>query len=92
MLAGIVPPNIRSDVCARMERTKQMEHDAHFLFSHIPTTSSRLKSRKDFMKNHHTSLQKPDDATTEEINGKLHLGMVSSNEESAKEYDSPWFT
>ena len=48
MLVGSVPPNIRSDVYARMERTKQMEQEAHSLFGHIPARI-RLKSRKDFM-------------------------------------------
>ena len=37
MLAGIAPPDIRRDVCARMERTKQMEQDTHSLFGHIQT-------------------------------------------------------
>ena len=36
LLAGIVPPDIRRDVCARMERTKQIEQETHSLFCHIP--------------------------------------------------------
>ena len=48
MLVGIVPPNIRSDVYARMVRTKQMEQEAHSMFSYIPARSC-LKSRKDLM-------------------------------------------
>ena len=73
MLVGIVPPNIRSDVYARMETTNQMDQEDHSLFDHIPARS-RLKSRKEFM----TSV-KPS-------------YLVSSNEESAKGYDSPWLT
>ena len=48
LLAGIAPPDIRRDVCARMERTKQMEQETHSLFGNIPTRSG-LKSRKDFL-------------------------------------------
>ena len=48
LLAGIAPPDIRRDVCARMERTKQMEQQTHPLFGHIPARS-RWKSRKDFL-------------------------------------------
>ena len=48
LLAGIAPPDIRRDVCARMERIKQMEQGTHSLFGHIPARS-RLKSRKDFL-------------------------------------------
>ena len=36
LLAGIASPDIRRDVCARMERTKQMEQETHSLFGHIP--------------------------------------------------------
>ena len=48
LLAGIAPPDIKRYVCARMERTKQMEQETHSLFGHIPARS-RLKSRKDFL-------------------------------------------
>ena len=33
LLAGIAPPDIRRDVCAIMERTKQ---ETHSLFGHLP--------------------------------------------------------
>ena len=45
LLVGIVPPDIRRDVSARIERTKQRTHS---LFGHIPARS-RLKSRKDLL-------------------------------------------
>ena len=35
LLAGISPPEIRS-VCARVERTKQVERETHSLFGHTP--------------------------------------------------------
>ena len=56
LFAGIAPPYIRRDVCASMERTKQMEQETHSLIGHIPA-SSRLKSRKKFLTgvNHSTS-------------------------------------
>ena len=41
---GIVAPNIRRDVYAKMEITKQMEQETHTLFGRIPARS-RLKSR-----------------------------------------------
>ena len=48
LLAGIVPPDIRREVCARMERTKQMEQETHSMFGHIPARS-RLESGKEFL-------------------------------------------
>ena len=44
LLAEIAPPDIRRDVCARIEQTKRMEQETHSLFGHIPAGS-----RKDFM-------------------------------------------
>ena len=48
LLVGIEPPDIRRDVSARMEQTKQMEQEIHSLFGHILARSG-LKLRKDFM-------------------------------------------
>ena len=48
LLTGIAPPDIRRNVYARMERTKQKEQETHSLFGHIPARSC-LKSGKDFM-------------------------------------------
>ena len=48
LIAGIVSTYIRRDVCARMERTKQMEQETHSLFGNISARSC-LKSRKDFL-------------------------------------------
>ena len=36
LLAGISPPEIRRSVCARVERTKQVERETHSLFGHTP--------------------------------------------------------
>ena len=90
--AGIAPPYIRRDVCAIMERTKQMEQETRSLFGHIPARS-RLKSKKDFL----TSV-KPSyfvvgcNEWQRRSRNKSRLGMVKLNEEPAKRYDSPWLT
>ena len=92
LLAGIAPPDIRRDVCARMERTKQMEQETHSLFAHIPARS-RLKSRKGFL-----SSVKPSyfpakcNEWQRRSRDKSRLGMFNLNEEPAKGYDSPWLT
>ena len=49
ILAGIAPPHIRRTVACRMERTRQTTDARHQLFHHQPATS-RLKSRKSFMR------------------------------------------
>ena len=36
LLAGIAPPDIRGDVCARMEKTKQETNEAHSLYGQHP--------------------------------------------------------
>ena len=48
MLAGIAPPDIRRDVCARMEKKKQESNVAHSIYGQNPT-ESRLKSRSCFL-------------------------------------------
>ena len=47
LLAGIAPPDIRRDVCAREEK-KQESNVGHSLYGHNPT-ESRLKSRSCFL-------------------------------------------
>ena len=95
LLAGIAPPDIRRDVCARTERTKQMEDDRHSLFGHNPAIK-RLKSRHSFL----TSVQPIDfSPKTVRVNywrkrlrEKAHIDLVNQNEELARGYDSPWLT
>ena len=92
LLAGIAPPDIRRDVCARMERTKQMEEETHSLFGHI-TAKSRLKSRKDFLTSVKPSYFPAKVARCNEwqrrSRDKSRLGMVNLNEETDKGYKSP---
>ena len=49
LLAGIAPPDIRRDVCARMENTKQETNEAHSLYGQHPA-EKRLKSRNRFLR------------------------------------------
>ena len=44
LIAGIAPPDIRREVCARVERTKQTKDERHSLFGHTPSPA-HLKSR-----------------------------------------------
>ena len=48
LLAGIEPPDIRRDACARIQRAKQVNNKAHSLFAHSPATN-QLKSRCCFL-------------------------------------------
>ena len=49
LLAGISPPDIRRDVCARVEKTKQETNVAHSLYGQNPA-ERRLKSRNCFLR------------------------------------------
>ena len=49
LLAGIAPPDIRRDVCARMEKNKQETNEAHSLYGQHPA-ERRLKSRNFFLR------------------------------------------
>ena len=49
LLVGIAPPDIRRDVCARLEKTKQETNEAHSLYGHNPA-ERRLKSRNCFLR------------------------------------------
>ena len=95
LLAGIAPPDIRRDVCARMERTKQMEQETHSLFGHIPARSC-MKSRKDFLTSVKSSYFPAKVVRCNEWQrrprDKSRLGTVNLNEEPAKWYESPWLT
>ena len=90
-----MPPDIRRDVCARMERSKQIEQETHSLFGHIPARS-HMKSRKDFL-----TIVKPSCFPAKDVRcnewqmrsrDKSRLGMVNLNEVPAKGYDGPWLT
>ena len=48
-LAGITPPDIWRDVCARVEKTKQKTNEAHCLYGQNPA-ERRLKLRNCFLR------------------------------------------
>ena len=66
LLAGIAPPEIRRSVCARVERTKQVERETHSLFGHTPARR-RLKSEEASLQvfNQFISQQKLSESTNE---------------------------
>ena len=49
LLAGISPPDIQRDVCARVEKTKQETNESHSLYGLNPA-ERRLKSRNCFLR------------------------------------------
>ena len=93
LLAGIAPPEIRRSVCARVERTKQVERETHSLFGHTPARR-RLKSRRSFL----TSVQPVDfpakvvrvNEWKRRLEEKAHAGLVNLYEDLATGHDSPW--
>ena len=95
LLAGIAPPDIRRSVCARMERTKQVNSEAHSLFGHIPA-NQRLKSRSCFLSTVQPALFTPKVIRCNEWQRRLrsrpHTGAVNLQENLAKGFDSPWTT
>ena len=93
LLAGIAPPKIRRSVCARVERTKQVERETHSLFGHTPARR-RLKSRRSFL----TSVQPVHfpakvvrvNEWKRRLEEKAHAGLVNMYEDLATGHDSPW--
>ena len=93
LLAGIAPPEIRRSVCARVERTKQVERETHSLFGHTPARR-RLKSRRSFR----TSVQPVHfpakvvrvNEWKRRLEEKAHAGLVNLYEDLATGHDSPW--
>ena len=93
LLAGIAPPEIRRSVCARVERTKQVERETHSLFGHT-TARRRLKSRRSFL----TSVQPVHfpakvvrvNEWKRRLEEKAHAGLVNLYEDLATGHDSPW--
>ena len=95
LLSGIAPPDIRRDVCARMEKTKQEANEAHSLYGQHPA-ERRLKSHNCFLRS-----VKPAELSLKIIrcNDWLrrlpttpHKVTVNLSESLARGYDSPWTT
>ena len=49
LLAGIAPPDIQRDVCARVEKTKQETNEAHSLYGQN-LAERRLESRNCYLR------------------------------------------
>ena len=92
-LAGIAPPEIRRSVCARVERTKQVERETHSLFGHTPARR-RLKSRRSFLTNvqpvHFPAKVVRVNEWKRRLEEKAHAGLVNLYEDLATGHDSPW--
>ena len=94
-LAGIAPPNIRRDVCARVEKTKQETNEAHSLYGQNPA-ERRLKSRNCFLHS-----VKPADFPSKVIRCSAwlrrlqaipHRATTNIDESLAKGFDKPVIT
>ena len=95
LMAGIAPPNIRRDVCARVEKTKQETNEAHSLYGQNPA-ERRLVSRNCFLRS-----VKPADfppkvircsAWLRRLQAIPHRATVNIDENLAKGFDRPWTT
>ena len=95
LLAGIVPPDIRRDVCARVEKTKQETNEAHSLYGQNPVERT-LKSRNCFLRS-----VKPADfppkvircsAWLRRLQALPHRATVNIDESLAKGFDRSWTT
>ena len=95
LLSGIAPPDIRRDVCARVEKTKQETNADHSLYGQNPA-ERRLKSRNCFLRS-----VKPADfppkvilcsAWLMRLQKIPHRATVNLDESLAKEFDRPWMT
>ena len=95
LIAGIAPPDIRREVCARVERTKQTKDERHSLFDHTPAPA-HLKSRHPFL-----PYVQPMDFSAKTVRcmnwrarlrEKLHIDVGLPTEDLAKGHNSPWLT
>ena len=95
LLAGIVLPDIRRDVCARVEKSKQETNEAHSLYGQNPA-ERRIESRNCFLRS-----VKPADFSPKVIRCSAwlrrlqaipHRATVNIDESLAKGFDRPWTT
>ena len=96
LLTGISPPEIRRSVCARVERTKQVEREreTHLPVLGTPPARSRLKSRINFL----TSVQPVHfpakvvrvNEWKRRLDEKAHVVLVNLYEDLTTGHDSPW--
>ena len=95
LLAGIAPPDIRRDVCARVEKTKQETNEAHSLYGQNPA-ERRIKSRNCFLHSVRPADFHPNvircSAWLRRLQAIPHKATVDLDESLAKGFDRPWTT
>ena len=95
LLAGIWPPDIRRDVCVRVEKTKQETNEAHSLYGQNPA-ERRLKSRNCFLRSVNPADFPPKvvrcSAWLRRLQAIPHRATVNIDESLAKGFDRPWTT
>ena len=95
LLAGIAPPDIRRDVCARVEKTKQETNEAHSLYGQNPA-ERRLESRTCFLRSVKAADFPPKvircSAWLRRLQAIPHRATVNIDERLAKGFDRPWTT
>ena len=95
LLAEIAPPDIRRDVCARVEKTKQETNEAHSLYGQNPA-ERRLKSRNCFLRSVNPADFPPKvircSAWLRRLQVIPHRATVNLDESLTKGFDRPWTT
>ena len=95
LLAGIASPNIRRDVCARMEKTQQKTNKVHSLFGQH-SAERRLKSRNCILCSVKPAELSPKIIRCNEWLRRLqttpHKVIINLSESLARGYDSPCTT
>ena len=95
LLAGIAPPNIRSDVCARVEKTKQETNEVHSIYGQNPA-ERRLKSRNCFLRSVKLADFPPNvircSAWLRKLQAMPHRATVNIDESFTKGFERPWTT
>ena len=95
LLAGIAPPDIKRDVCARVEKKKQESIIAHSLYGQN-LTESRLKSRSCFLSTVRAADIHPKVLHCNEwqrrLNTKPHSCSANLTKSLAKGHTSQWTT
>ena len=95
LLAGIATPDIRREVCARVEKTKQETDEAHSLYGQNPA-ERMLESMNWFLRS-----VKPADfppkviqcsAWLRRLQAIPHRATVNIDKSLANEFDRPWTT
>ena len=95
LLAGIAPPDIRCNVCARVEKKKRESNLAHSLYGQNPS-ESRLKSRSGFLCSVRPADFHPKVIRCNEwqhsLNTKTHSCSANLAERLARGHTSQWTT